>query len=143
MARGFERDGGGIFWLLDLIEEQPEAVEYDLISHGLRLRDLGTDRLWWRDLMVIVRMQPRSSALTRITEPEAAEWGLTEQLLAEVADMLHIRVWQSGKARKSDQPKPIPRPGVETGSKTVHKHDILPVSEMADWLGDDFAAMVA
>lgn len=143
MAGGFECDGGGIFWLLDLIEERPEAIEYDLISHGLRLRQLGTDALWWRDLMVIVQMQPRSSALTRITEPEVAEWGLSEQLLAEVADMLHVRVWQSGKARKADQPKPIPRPGVETGEKTVHKHDVLPVAEMADWLGDDFAAMVA
>ena len=143
MAGGFERDGGGIFWLLDLIEEHSEAVEYDLITHGLRLRHLGTEALMWRDLMVIVRMQPRTSALMRIQNPETAEWGLSEQLLAEVADMMHVRVWQSGKARKSDQPKPIPRPGVETGQKTVHKHDILPVTEMASWLGDDFAAMVA
>lgn len=143
MAGGCERDGGGIFYLVDLIDEHPEAVEYDLITHGLRLRDLGTDKLMWRDLLVIVQMQPRSSALTRVKEPEAAEWGLVEHLLAEIADMSHIRVWQSGRQRKSDQPKPIPRPGVESTQKTVHKHDVMAVSDMADWLGDDFAAMVA
>lgn len=142
MAEGFRYYAGGIFGLLDLIEEYPEEVEYDLISHGLRLRQLGTDALWWRDLLVIVRQQPRHSALLRSMEPDTAAWGLSEQLLAAIADAEHTALWQRGSGKKSERPKPIPRPGVESGEKKIHKGDVMPVNEMAAWLGDDFAALM-
>ena len=55
--------------LLDLIEEHGEAVEYDLIDAGLRLRWLGTEALSWRDLLVRVRLSPKGSALYRTMHP--------------------------------------------------------------------------
>ena len=55
--------------LLDLIEEHGEAVEYDLIDAGLRLRWLGTEALSWRDLLVRVRCSAKGSALYRALEP--------------------------------------------------------------------------
>ena len=142
MAEGFWCVGGGIFGLLDLLEAHPEEVEYDLISHGLRLRQLGSDLLSWRDLYVIVRQQPSDAALARAMDPEGSAWGLSEQLLAAIADASHVRVWQAGSGKKSDRPKPIPRPGVESGSKQIHKHEVLPAGEMASWLGGGFAELL-
>ena len=142
MAEGLRCCGGGIFGLLELIEEYPEEVEYDLISHGLRLRQLGTEQLSWRDLLVIVRQQPRDSALIRAQDPDTAHWGMTEHLLAIVADAARLGVWQRGGGKKSDRPKPIPRPGSETEQKKVHKGDVMPVDEMAAWLGGDFVGLV-
>lgn len=142
MAEGCRCDGGGIFGLVDLIDEHPEEVEYDLISHGLRLRQLGTDVLSWRDLFIIVRQQPERSALARVMDPEGSAWGLSEQLLAAIADASHVRVWQAGAGKKSDRPKPIPRPGVESGSKQIYKHEVLPAGEMASWLGGDFLELL-
>ena len=143
MAEGLRCFRGGIHALIELIDEHPEEFEYDLISHGLRLRQLGTDMLSWRDLWVIVRQQPRESALARAMDPEDSAWGLSEQLLAAIADASHVRVWQAGSGKRSDRPKPIPRPGVEKGSKTVHRHEVLPAGEMASWLGGGFAELLA
>ena len=142
MAEGFRCVGGGIFGLLDLLEAHPEEVEYDLISHGLRLRQLGSDLLSWRDLYIIVRQQPSTAAVARAMDPEGSAWGLSEQLLAAIADAAHVRVWQAGSGKRHDRPKPIPRPGVETGIKKIHKHDVLPAGEMASWLGGDFLELL-
>ena len=142
MAEGFRCCGGGIFGLLELIEEYPEQVEYDLIAHGLRLRQLGTEQLSWRDLLVIIRQQPRDSALVRSMDPDTAHWGMSEHLLAIVADAARLGVWQRGGGKKSDRPKPIPRPGSDEGHKKVHKGDVLPMDQMAAWLGGDFEGLV-
>lgn len=142
MAEGLGCVSGGIFGLLDLLEAHPEELEYDLISHGLRLRQLGTALLSWRDLLVIVRQQPPEAALARAMDPEGSAWGLSEQLLAAIADSAHVRVWQAGSGKRHDRPKPIPRPGVESGSKKVHKHEVLPAGEMASWLGGSFMELL-
>lgn len=46
---------------------------------------------------------------------EAADWGLTEHLLALLVDGLRSRIWQEGGG-KGTKPKPMPRPGVEDDS---------------------------
>lgn len=90
---------------------------------GLRLRDLGTDRLTWSDLKAIVRHAPTTSALVRAQEPERSRWGVTEYLLAIIADSLRWLVWAKTKdaKRRRNQPKPIPRPGAETQHKGTFK----------------------
>lgn len=128
-------DAGGIRSLRQLLDEFPEAVEYDLIALGLRLRDLGTERLTWRDLKVIVtRMPPHKSALQMEKSPHDSPWGLREHLLAELVDVQHLALWAKTKdgSKNRNRPKPIERPGRRPerfGKKP------LELERMKDWLG--------
>lgn len=129
---------GGITGLLNLIDEHSEALEFDLIGRGLRLRDCPSPGFNWRDLWVLCRHLGRDSALYQSMNPDDdTSWSVTDYLLALVADNTAFRLWQSagGKGKK---PKPIPRPG---DVKKV-KGDALPVNDMADWLGWDAPAEV-
>lgn len=138
MGGGVGNLRGGIQSLLSLIADQGEALEFDLISLGLRLRDCPSPEFNWRDLWVICRRLGRSSELYKAMNPDDdTSWSVTDYLLALVADNTAFRLWQSagGKGRK---PKPIPRPG----DTKKYGGDSLPVSDMADWLGWDDPAEV-
>ncbi|MET7741978.1 hypothetical protein [Streptomyces sp. NPDC005385] len=123
-----------ILMLLDLLHEHEEAVAYDCICVGLRLRDVGTEDFTWGDLLAIVRQSPRSSALFRSLYPDEAVWAHQEQLLATIADALHVGNWQRGQGNKKDYPKPIPRPGVKPESEKFGK-DAVTLDEISSWLG--------
>lgn len=133
MATGRGDQPGGIFSLCDLVDEFPEAVEYDLIRHGVRLRDLGSESFTWRDLKVILAQQkPSESALWMEQNPDHM-WGLPEFLLADAVDTLHMLFWAKTKdgARNRNRPKPVERPGrrpERLGKKP------LPLDEMDAWL---------
>lgn len=71
-----------------------------------------------------------------MTHPEEHEWALDALLLAEVADALRVANWQRGGGKRSDYPKPIPRPGVEPESTTYGK-GAIPIDEMEAWLAGD------
>lgn len=120
--------------LLDFLDEHERAVEYDCLRLGLRLRDLGSERFSWGDLLVIVEQAPQDSAVFRSFYPDEAMWGLREQLLAAAVDALNVANWQRGSGKRKDYPKPIPRPGVEPTSKTYGSKPV-PIDEMAEWLG--------
>ena len=110
MAFSFNGEPGGIRGLRQLIAEYPEAIEYDLITHGLSLDDLGSERLSWRDLKVIVtRMPPNRSALQQELGPQDAAWTLTNHLLAEVVDSLRLLLWAKTRDghKNRNRPKPI------------------------------------
>lgn len=135
MAEGFGCDAGGIWSLCDLIDEVGEAVEYDLIRHGLRLRDLGSPGFSWRDLKVIVsQMKPGESSTWLAKNPDHA-WGLSEFLQAEVADTLHMLFWAKTKdgSKGRNRPKPIERPGRRP--ERVGR-GALPLDDMAVWLAE-------
>lgn len=112
-----------------------------MIQLGLRYRQLGTEELTWRDLLIVVKNLPRTSALYRSQHGvEEYEWGLPEHLLADVADTLHWLQWKDTKdaSRNRNQPKPIPRPGIIDESKQRVGSGSLPVDQMLTWLGGDF-----
>lgn len=140
MAEGFGRGHGGISGLLELIDEHGEALEFDLwqLANPRRLEWLGSDRLPWRDLRIIVENLPRTSALGRSTLGKDAKWGFVEQLMATQIDALNMLIWmQSEDGRKNrNRPKPVPRPGVSSGEQSVGR-DPLPVDQMSAWLGWD------
>jgi hypothetical protein len=92
------------------------------------LRDLGTHKLTWRDLFVIVKQSPKDSALIRAIAGEQYEWFTTNQLLALVADALHVANWQRAEGKRSEYPKPIPRPGVEVPRH--HGREAVSMEEM-------------
>ena len=73
------------------------------------MADLGTHRLTWRRLGLLIRHLPDGSATMRAFHGPLASWGVTEHLLAGVVDVLQGANWQrsGGKGRK---PKPLDRP---------------------------------
>lgn len=113
--------------------EHREAIEYDLIALGLRLRDVGTPGFSWGDLFAVIRQAPRTSALFRAMNPDH-DWDLAALLIAEVADAVRVANWQRGSGKRKDYPKPIPRPGIEPESTTYGK-GAIPLDDMAEWLG--------
>lgn len=135
MAGGLQGDAGGIEGLLRLLDEHGEAVEYDLITLGLRLDDLGTERLTWRDLWVIVHHLPRTSALSRAIGGSDAEWGLTDHLLAVAVDAIEVGNWQrasSGRKSPLPKPKPVPRPGAKREGQSFGSVPI-PIKDFDAW----------
>lgn len=135
MAVGCWYHCGGILSLCELVDEFPEAVEYDVLRHGLRLRDLGSPSFTWRDLKVIVGQQkPAESAVWMQENPDHV-WGLPEFLLADVAVTLRVMLWAKTKdgARNRNRPKLIERPGARPerlGRKPI------PLDEMDAWLSE-------
>lgn len=127
--------------LLDLIDEHPDAVERELMTIGERLRYLGTDRLTWSDLKVVVSQAGPDSPIVRAINPDAYTWTLSNQLLAEAVDTLHWLQWAKTKgAQKTPpdgMPTPIKRPGVSEPKSDVevYKFDSAPQDEMLSWLG--------
>lgn len=104
-----------------------------MIVLGLRLRDLGSPGFNWRDLLVIVRFAGRETRLYAALNPDDDPlWSMDTYLLAQIADLLHIRLWQAGGG-KGVKPKPIPRPG----EVKTHKGDVMSMEDMREFLGWD------
>ncbi|MBL1114069.1 hypothetical protein JK364_16960 [Streptomyces sp. 110] len=100
------------------MEEHAEALEADLLRYyGVDLLDWHREALSSRRLAVLVRHLPPDSAFVRAREGEAAEWGLTDHLLAAVVDHLAIANWMFASANRDEYadppeaPAPVPRPG--------------------------------
>jgi len=122
----------GILGLCGLLAEHAEAVEYDLITLGLRLDDLGTPRLSWRDLQVIVRHLPATSALRRSAGDGEEPWTVSDYLLAAIADGINGGNWQRAGKSSAPKPRPVPRPG-DTSKGEQYGADPIPVSEFDSW----------
>lgn len=110
MAGSIEGDRGGILGLLGLLDEHQEAIDYDCLTLGLDLNELGTEPFDWRRFRAVVTNLPRTSALARSMHGEAVAWDTTDHLLAAAVDALNAGNWQRGGG-KGRRPKPIPRPG--------------------------------
>lgn len=105
-------DAGGIRGLLTLLDEHREALDYDCLTLGLDLADLGTVRFDWQRLAAVVRYGGDRSALARSVHGDKAAWSTSEHLLAAAVDALNAANWQRS-GRKGGKPKPVPRPGDE------------------------------
>ncbi|MGN9819440.1 hypothetical protein ACTMUQ_29340 [Streptomyces sp. SD11] len=72
-----------------------------------------------RRLSVLVQHLPRDSALIRALHGEAADWSVTDYLLAAVVDQLAEANWmfatvnRDEDAESIDFPEPVPRPGAD------------------------------
>nr|WP_239081464.1 hypothetical protein [Streptomyces sp. SID9727] len=70
-----------------------------------------------RRLAILIKHLPRDSATIRDTDGEAAEWSVTDYLLAAVVDHLAAANWMfsvvngDGESDPAEQPVPVPRPG--------------------------------
>ena len=114
--------------LLGLLEEHGDAVEYDLIGLGLRLRDFPSAALSWRDLLVIVRHAPATSAIVRALDPN---WQRTPEvdLLREVEHGVRVLAWQQtrdgSKGRNAPERLRLPWDAVETDRPDSYEWDDL------------------
>lgn len=104
---------------------------------------MGPPSFTWGDLHTVIVNLPQESALARSVQPDDAPWTLAAQLLAEIADGVRWLQWSKTKdaEHNRNRPKPIPRPGVtdqDKGRRITAKP--ATVDEIAEWLGDDFAA---
>ena len=135
MAQALGCRPGGILSLDVLIEAHRTAIESDLIDRGLRLRDLGTEALTWADLQAIVVWVDQDSALSRALRGDDWPWGLSEMLTAAAVDRLSWLVYFQTKdaQHKRNQPKPIPRPGVQQPERYGDKP--MSIAEMNRFLG--------
>lgn len=135
MAAGQQRDRGGILGLLALLREFRGAINYDLLALGFRARDVP-ERLSWADLRDVVKYQPATAALYREMHPDAAPWGLSEHLLAVVADAVIAGNWMQSRdgQKNKNRPKPIQRPGV-TPDRNRFGGKAESIDTIRDWLG--------
>lgn len=107
------------------------------------LADLGTRRLTWRRLGVLLRYLPRGSAYMQAIFGDRARWGPTDYLLASLIDIVQVgnylaEITASNKQLKGNTPrapKAIPRPGDaavalrSAGGRTPNEVDRL----LSDW----------
>lgn len=73
----------------------------------------------------------------RAITDDALGWGLNEQLLAMIADALHVANWQRSGDKKIPYPQRIPRPGVVEDTVTTDTKigTVRPVEEIRSLLG--------
>jgi hypothetical protein len=109
LAEALRRGAGGIRWLYRLLKEHGRAVEADLRRYyQVRLRDLGTDRLSYREAISYIVYLPPDSALHRTL---GDGWDPVLHRLTDLGDLLLIANWQRGADKSTPQPQLLPRPG--------------------------------
>lgn len=132
MAGGVGDHPGGILALCRLIERHGEALEFDLLTAGWSLDDLGVT-LSWRDLQVLVRrwqVLPGSALCASVQGVE--HWPITDQLLAEILDTLNTANWQRIGKSYAPRPKRFPRPWEKAKVRRFGSGPI-PLSKFNDW----------
>ncbi|MEU9332003.1 hypothetical protein AB0D49_02435 [Streptomyces sp. NPDC048290] len=86
------------------------------------LLDWHRGRLSSRRLAVLVRHLPRDSATLRKLHGEVMDWSVTDHLLASAVDQLAEANWMFATVNRDEDaepleyPRPVPRPGVDTGA---------------------------
>jgi hypothetical protein len=102
---------------------------------GLRIDWLGTGRLSWRDLLVIVRQAPPTSRLAVALVGEAAQWTIMDRLLARLIYAVEAGNWQRGGG-KGHRPRPIRIPKPKgAGERSQIKRDVMSLDELDRKLG--------
>jgi hypothetical protein len=103
-----------------------------LIAAGLRWRDIGTGRTNWCDIHAVMSTRDRTSATTRVIDPEASTWKLTDHLLALLIDYVAIGNWQRGGG-KGRKPRPVPRPGAGSNLEQIEMDSFDTPAAFDEW----------
>lgn len=146
MGGGVRCRGGGIASLLGVLRDHGEAVEYDLLRCGLRLDWLGTPRLSWHDLSVLVRHAQRGTAIyAALTGAESLRTPELE-LLRSLEHTARVLVWQ--QTRDGERGRNFPKPaGLPWDDPDPSRPDEMSLAETFAFLGweisDEVAAWLA
>lgn len=112
MVRGVGTHHGGIGRLRRLLDEYEGPITAELLKVGLHVRDLGTEKLDWREFKFFLENLPPlpSNALFRAMRPESWHWDTTSDLLAAIAFATQGANWQRAGGDESSKPTPVTRP---------------------------------
>lgn len=102
---------------------------------GLRLDDLGTKKLSWLDLLLVVIYSPAAGPLGRAMLGERALWGIPEYLLALAVDVLQEGNWQRGGG-KGPRPTRVPRPEDQEKIQAFGS-DPIPIKDFQSWWDEE------
>lgn len=116
-------------------------MEADLLAIGLHRRDIGTERLSWHELRVLIEHSSRESAVFRARNPKSWPWSVDTDLLAGILFTLQGANWQRSGGR-GEKPKPMERPkdraNAPTAARAVPDGDVT-VGDQSSALDDMIA----
>ncbi|MFF5144055.1 hypothetical protein ACFY6U_30735 [Streptomyces sp. NPDC013157] len=97
------------------------------------LLDWHRETLTARRLALLIKHLPRESALNRELHGEAAEWSVSDHLLAAAVDHLAAANWMfaSVNSEEGDQPEPpapVPRPSYDDAEPPSAEEDPEPAA---------------
>ncbi|MER6078584.1 hypothetical protein [Streptomyces sp. NPDC001833] len=97
------------------------------------LLDWHRETLTARRLALLIKHLPRESALNRELHGEAAEWSVSDHLLAAAVDHLAAANWMfaSVNSEEGDQPEPpapVPRPSYDDAGPPSAEEDPEPAA---------------
>lgn len=140
MEGRLRRGPGGILGILDELDHHGDAIEYDLLTIGLRLSDIGTGRCTWRDVLIVMKGAPRTSAYARAKLGVDAEWDRTNDLLAGLIDLLRRHRWLDTGKRGSN-PQQIDRPSTRRAADTrvFGRGTSMTPAELDAWIAEQEA----
>jgi hypothetical protein len=120
--------------LVDIIDEHPHALNYDLMRCGSRLRDWPDNGVSWGDLVSLVTHAQPDSATFKALNPHWQQ-DVSTDLLRSIEASLRWLQW----AKTPDAPKGrnIPEPFLwpwEQPEDESIKGDAMTLDEAADWL---------
>lgn len=97
--------------------------------------------------MLVRHFGPETATHVAVNGREESEWTLANHLLAMIAENTSLAIWMKTQdaQRKppKNRPKPIFRPGVEDDSKKTIGGDTLPMADMIEFLGPEYAMLSA
>lgn len=108
------------------------ALQYDLLTRGLTLENLGSEAFSWYDLLVFAKHVQADSKSALATELHGPTWSIEAQLMAMAVDTLGIGNWQRAGRKSAPKPKRIPRPWEKPKVTSLGK-DAIPISKFNDW----------
>lgn len=127
-----------------------DAIESDLLRYyQIDLpAALGTNRLTWRRLRVLLGHLPRESAFVQADRGQSARWGELEHLVASVIDVLQAGNYLTTRAHFQGKPKPptpIRRPGDPQGRGHIGRRKYTPeqMRQKLDHWGEGMVAVGA
>jgi hypothetical protein len=94
-----------------------------------------------RRLRVLLEHLPAGSSFARAVHGEAAEWRLTDHLLATVADQLAVSNWMFATVHRDEDaealpyPEPLTRPGSDTAAAAAGPEAAATPAELAAFFG--------
>ena len=129
--------------LLELIEQHRAAVRYDLLRHGFRLEDVGTERLWWPDVLALISEQtPKESAVYRALHPNTYDEDKLVARVEMVSVMLVRFMMMHGNQTEVDSDK-MPTAWADLWQVEAKPPNLLSIEEIdkrMGWAGLDMTS---